>query len=47
MKSKNLSYYVTFNIFNEAHKNNENFGEIDKNSSKVVAIIIKSMNESF
>ncbi|KAG4091076.1 hypothetical protein H8356DRAFT_1356556 [Neocallimastix lanati (nom. inval.)] len=41
LKSKNLSYYVTSNIFNEAHKNNENFGEIDKNSSKVVAIIIK------
>jgi len=47
LKAKDLSYYVTSNIFNEADKNDKNFREIDKNNSKVVAIIIKSVDESF
>jgi len=46
LKAKDFSNYVTSNIFNEGDKDLENFGEIDKNNSKVVAIIIKSVDES-
>jgi len=34
LKAKDLSYYVTSNIFYEADKNDENFGEIDKKIQK-------------
>ena len=45
MKAKDFSNYVTSNIFNEADKDFENFGEIDKNNSKIFTII-KSVDES-
>jgi len=35
------SYYVTSNIFSGANNDDESFGEINKNNSKVVVIIIK------
>jgi len=35
LKAKDLSYYVTSNIFYEVDKDDKNFREIDKNNSKV------------
>ncbi len=46
LKAKDLSDYITTTVFNDANREGDDFKEIDKNNSKVVAIIIKSVDQS-